>query len=43
MLNPVESITADICLVPLITENDKIIFSSNALLILFVNFCNVVK
>ena len=42
-LNPVESIPAKICLVPLITMNDEIIFSSNELLILSVNFCNVVK
>jgi len=43
ILNPGESIPAMICLVPLITMNDEIIFSSNALLILPVNFCNVVK
>jgi nicotinamidase-related amidase len=30
-------------MVPLIGMNEEIIFSSNALLILSVNFCNVVK
>jgi len=42
-LNPVESIPTKICLVPLITINDEIIFSSNEFLILSVNFCNVAK
>ncbi len=37
------SIPAKICLVPLITMKDEIIFSGNELLILSVNFCNVVK
>ena len=43
ILNPVESIPAKICVVPLITMKNEIIFSSNELLILSVNFCNVVK
>ena len=42
-LNPVKSIPTKICLVPVITMNDEIILSSNALLILSVNLCNVVK
>jgi hypothetical protein len=37
------SIPAKICMVPLVTMNDEIIFSTNALLILSVNFCRVVK
>jgi hypothetical protein len=42
ILNPVESISANMCLVPIKRIKDEVIFPSSMMLILSVNFCNVV-